>query len=120
KGKVKMVFAGLYVHQDMLCVRIKVKNASSVSYRIESERFWISDQKQIKRTASQSTPLTPLLIAAHAGKIAAGSQSELMYVLSGFTLPSRKRLRIALTEKNGGRHLKIALSNRQIVRARPL
>lgn len=120
KGKVKMQLTGLYIQNDMLCVRIKVKNASAVSYRIESERFWISDRKQIKRTASQSASLTPLLATSAAGYIAAGSESELMYVLSGFTLPDHKLLWITLNEKNGGRNLKIALSNRQIVSASPL
>ena len=120
KGKVKMRLTGLYVQNNMLCVRIKVKNTSSVPYRIESERFWISDQKQIKRTASQLNLLTPLLMPLHDSNLAARSECELIYVLSGFTLSDHKRLWITLNEKNGGRHLKMALSNRQIVRARPL
>ncbi|HEV7378941.1 MAG TPA: conjugative transposon protein TraN [Dyadobacter sp.] len=120
KGGVKIAMTGLYVNKDIFFLRLKIKNSTCVNYHIESDKFWISDLKRIKRTASQSDPVTPLQIFNHTGTIAAGTESEIIYIFPAFTLPEQKRFWIALSEKNGGRHLKLALSNRQIVRAKSL
>jgi hypothetical protein len=43
-----------------------------------------------------------------------------VYAVPKFTIPDKKYLAIELMEKNGGRHLKVKVHNKKIVRAKLL
>jgi len=83
-------------------------------------RFFIRDKKRVKRSAQQELEVKPLHIEGDTGLIAAKSLHTFVYAHPKFTLADKKYLAIEVMEKNGGRHFRLAVSNRAIVRARPV
>ncbi|MBE9462064.1 conjugative transposon protein TraN [Dyadobacter subterraneus] len=118
--KARLVLSGLYTADDVLFYRLSIDNRSNISYEIESLRFFISDKKQVKRAAAQQTEIIPLYVHDHTGKIQARQSSQLVFALPKFTTSDAKQLTIELMEKNGGRHLRLAVQNSTIVNAKPI
>lgn len=111
---------GLYIKGDVLFCRINLKNTSDINYDIDQLRFYIRDQRTSKRTASQELEITPLYVKGDPSVIIGEAENVFVYALPKFTIPGQKYLVIEVMEKNGGRHLKIKLYNRTIVRAKLL
>ena len=117
--KTSFSLSGLYIEKDVLYCRLSVDNHTSISYDIESLRFFISDKKQVKRTAAQQTEIQPLYVHADTAVVAANTSHAFVFALSKFTIPDAKQLTIQLMEKNGGRHLRLDIQNKTIMRAKP-
>ena len=64
--------------------------------------------------------LTPVYVVGNTKKIKAKMTSIAVVVLEKFTIPDAKFLRIQIMEKNGGRHLNLKLTNRLVMKAKPL
>ncbi|MCE7044074.1 conjugative transposon protein TraN [Dyadobacter sp. CY312] len=111
---------GIYIQGDVIYFQLRVTNRSAVNYDIGSLRFFIRDKKRVKRTAVQEQEIKPLYIHADSSVIAAKSARNFVYALPKFTTADKKGLAVELMEKNGGRHMQLGISNRAIVRARPV
>lgn len=121
KHKVSMALQGIYVKDDILYYHLSVKNHSALNYDIGSLRFYVRDNRNVKRTASQELEMKPLHVYGDPeAPVEGGSTVDLVYVLEKFTIPDAKHLSIELFEKNGGRHLDLSLKNRRIVNAKPV
>lgn len=109
--EIKLQINGLFIHQDIMYYRIILGNTSNVNYDVDQLRLFVCDQKKSKRTASQEIEITPLLTTSQLSKIP--NQSELVVVLAipKFTIPEKKYLAIELLEKNGERHVRLAIKN---------
>lgn len=109
--EIKLQINGLFIHQDIMYYRIILGNRSNVNYDVDQLRLFVCDQKKSKRTASQEIEITPLLTTSQLSKIP--NQSELIVVLAipKFTIPEKKYLAIELLEKNGERHVSLAIKN---------
>lgn len=116
----KMKMSGLYIKGDVLFCRINVQNRSNINYGIDQLRFYIRDQKKSKRTATQELEVTPLYVKGDTSVIAGQTEKVFVYALPKFTIPDKKYLAIEVMEKSGGRHLKIQVYNKTIVRAKLL
>lgn len=115
-----MKVSGLYIKGDVLFCRLTLQNHTYINYGIDQLRFYIRDQKKSKRTATQELEITPLYIKGDTSVIVGQTKNVFVYALPKFTIPDKKYLVIELMEKSGGRHLKIHVLNKTIVRAKLL
>ena len=91
-----------------------------LNFDIDFLRFSIRDKKAVKRTALQEVELTPLYIAGDTKVIKAKGQQVIVVALPKCTLAPAKVLALEVGERNGGRHLSLAVRNRHLITAIPL
>lgn len=116
----KMKLSGLYIKDDVLFLRLTLQNHTNINYDIDQLRFYLRDERKAKRTATQELEISPLYAKRDTAVIVGGSEEVFVYALPKFTIPDKKYLAIELMEKSGGRHLKLSVHNRTIVRAKLL
>lgn len=115
---IKVKLTGLYIREGVMYFQIKLNNTSDINYDIARFRFSIQDQKIARRTASQEIELKPLYIQGDTGTISHQDSHVFVYVFPKFTIPDKKYLLIQLTEKNSGRHLKLQVHNKTIMKVK--
>lgn len=120
KYGIQFQLTGIYNNQDVLYFQIKLRNKSNINYGIDQLRFFIRDQKQVQRTATQELEIEPVYVKGDPSFIAGSSEQVLVFALPKFTIPDNKYLAIQLMEKNGGRHLELKVPNRAIIQAKPI
>lgn len=108
---------GLFIRENVMYYRIKMENQSIINYDIDQLRFFIRDRKKAKRTASQEIELKPFYVQNDTPMIKGQSEHIFVFALPKFTIPDQKHLVVQLMEKNGGRHLKLKIHNRVIMRS---
>lgn len=111
---------GIYIKDDILFFHLVMSNLSAIGYDIDFIRFYIVDRKKSKRTAVQELDLKPLFTAGKTDAVPAYGKGSAVFVFNKFTIPDGKDFVIQVGEKNGGRHLRLKLGNRKIVRAKML
>ena len=111
---------GLFIRDNVMYYRVKMKNQSNINYDIDQLRFFIRDRKKAKRTATQEIELKPLYVQNDTQTIKGISEHIFVFALSKFTIPDQKYLAIQLMEKNGGRHLQLNVNDRKITKAVPI
>jgi conjugative transposon TraN protein len=116
----KMKVSGLYIKDDVLFLRLTLQNQTNINYDIDQLRFYIRDEKKAKRTATQELEISPLYIKGDTSVISGQTEKVFVYALPKFTIPDKKYLAIELMEKSGGRHLRIHVHNKTIIRAKLL
>lgn len=118
KYGIKVKLTGLYIGEGVMYFQIKMNNTSDINYDIARFRFSIHDQKIARRTASQEIELTPLYIYGDTATISHQGNKVFVFAFPKFTIPDKKYLLIQLTEKNGGRHLRLKIHNNEIIKAK--
>ena len=111
---------GIYIKDNVIFYQLLLYNQSTINYDVNFIRFYIRDKKKSKRTANQELELKPLYIAGNTTSVEGMSRNNVSFALAKFTLPDAKYLAIEIMEKNGGRHLRLKVNNRKIVRAQVL
>lgn len=102
---------GLFIHQDVMYLRVVLGNSSRINYDVEQLRFFIRDQKKTSRTASQEIEIQPLFITSNLAKIPDESEIAAVFAFPKFTIPEKKYFALQLMEKEGGRHLELDVKN---------
>ncbi|WDF45967.1 conjugative transposon protein TraN [Chryseobacterium sp. KACC 21268] len=110
----------LHVNDSKFYFTLEVKNSSNISYNIDLVNFKIVDKKNLKRTVLQDKLLEPVRIYFPTMTVSHHSDLAAVYLLDQFTLLKDQVLEIEILEKNGGRHQKIQLENKELVNARPI
>lgn len=108
---------GIYIDNDLLYLQLKLENQTNISYDIEQFRFFIRDNREGKRTASQELEQVPVQVLGNIKGIPAQSTETVVVALDKFTIPDQKYLGIELMEHNGGRNLHIKVKNHHIINA---
>lgn len=108
---IRLQVNGMFIHQDVMYYRLLLGNGSRINYDIDQLRFFIRDQKQPKRTASQEIEIAPLFVTSDVKTIPYESEVVIVFALPKFTIPDQKYFAIQLIEKNGGRHLELDMKN---------
>ncbi|UUF13140.1 MULTISPECIES: conjugative transposon protein TraN [Flavobacterium] len=111
KFQISLEVNGIFVHQDILYLRVVFENKSKINYDIDQFRFFIRDQRKSKRTASQEIEIRPLYGTSSSAVIPYKSEVIKVYALEKFTIPENKYLTLEMIEKNGGRHLEVDIKN---------
>ncbi|AZA89810.1 MULTISPECIES: conjugative transposon protein TraN [Chryseobacterium group] len=108
----------LHVNDNKYYFTLQLNNSSNVAYEIEWVTFKIVDKKILKRTVVQDKLLVPIRV--NMPLTSASHHSDLMgiYLLDQFTLLKDQVLEIEILEKNGGRHQKVELENKDLINAR--
>jgi len=108
----------LHVNDNKFYFTLQVDNSSNVDYDIELINFKIVDKKNLKRTVVQDKLLQPVRI--YSPTVTATHHSNVIgvYLLERFTLLEDQVLEIEVLEKNGGRHQKVELENRELINAK--
>ena len=109
----------IHTRGDFIFFGFVIKNKSDLSYPIDFVRTFITDQQRIKRASNQQSEILPVfkdttsMINGH---------SKIQYVLAvpRFSLADYKQFRIELFERNGARNLILSITNRQLLKAKPL
>lgn len=117
KWDVEAKVIGIYIKNEILYYQIEFSNKSPIDYTVEYLRFYIRDQKAVKRTSIQEIELTPLHIAGNTSQVKANGKSTIVIALDRFIIPDRKYFGIEIGEGNGGRNLSLRLNNKNILRA---
>jgi conjugative transposon TraN protein len=108
---------GLFVKDDRMYYQLGLTNRTDIRYDIDQLRFYVRDKKIVKRTARQENEIKSLVEVGNAVAIEGRSGQQVVFVLPKFTIPDKKHLVVQLMEKDGGRHLKLKLGNRKLIRA---
>ena len=111
KFQIRLEVNGIFIHQDVLYLRVVLENKSKINYDIDQLRFFIRDQRKSKRTASQEIEILPLYTTSSSAAIPYKSEVIKVYAVEKFTIPENKYLTLQLIEKNGGRHLEVNINN---------
>lgn len=120
KFKIQFTLKGIYVANDVIFYDLEIRNKSNINFDIQSLRFFIRDNKKMKRTASQENEVNPIFISDNASQVKGKSKIRVVYALQKFTIPDSKTLDIELFENNGGRNLRLRIDNQTIVTAEKL
>ena len=105
----------MYVKQNIIFYKVQISNKSNLDYEISTLRFYVRDKQKVKRTATQEIEVHPVFMTADAETVKGKSSIDVVYALQKFTIPDAKVLEIDLFEKNGGRNLKLKISNSAIL-----
>ncbi|WP_449397356.1 conjugative transposon protein TraN [Chryseobacterium viscerum] len=107
----------LHVNDNKFYFTLQLKNSSNVAFAIDLVNFKIIDKKNLKRTVVQDKLLEPVRV--HFPVMTAIHHSDIsgVYLLDQFTLLKDQVLEIEVLEKNGGRHQKVKLENKDLINA---
>ncbi|HEX5152871.1 MAG TPA: conjugative transposon protein TraN [Parafilimonas sp.] len=109
KDQIQLRVGGIYINNDVIYLRLQLKNNSKISYDIDNIRFHIKDRQKSKRTATQELELTPVYTFNSFDKLPADSSASCIIALPKFTLTDTKYLSVDVLEKNSSRDLHLAL-----------
>lgn len=115
-GDVSLEVDGLYIAGAVMYLRLSLENRSVIDYQIETLRFLASDNKQIRRSASQQDELLPIGGSVATDQIRASEQKTLVVALAKMTLPESKSLLVQLTEHSGSRHITVRLKGKHLAK----
>lgn len=115
---IQFLLNSLYVGDGKFYFIIQVKNRSNINYNVDFINFKITYKKRLKRTVIQDKVLTPLRIYEPINDVSHQSETKAIYLLDQFTLLDGQVLEIEIFERNGGRHQKIRIKNKDLINAR--
>ncbi|WP_321996677.1 conjugative transposon protein TraN [Draconibacterium orientale] len=115
---IEFSLTGLYSQNGLIYFRTELENASDISFEIDFLTFKIVDKKVAKRTAIQETNIKPVRAFNNLITIEGKSGESTVFVFESFTIPDKKELVVELFEKNGGRHQRFIVKNKDLVKAR--
>lgn len=107
---------GFYVKDNVMYIKLRMKNKSNISYDIDYLRFFIVDKDVAKRTTHQEREIAPLYV--HNGGITTikgHNTVDQVFAFQKFTIPDDKRILVQLNELNGGRALTFVMNNEDIM-----
>lgn len=120
RNDLAMTLQSIHVADDIIFYKLQIRNKSAINYDIKSLKFYIRDKKKVKRTSSQEIEAVPVYVMNQKQKVNGYASVQMVFALRKFTIPDGKSLHIDLFEQNGGRNLKLRLSNSDILKARPV
>lgn len=121
KGKIKLCLRNIYVHDEDLYFHIEITNRSNLKYSIDFYNFFMCSnlKKALKTTTSQEVQI-PFSFMKEIKEINAGQVENVVLKLKKFTLEDDKIANFEIYEKEGGRHLRIKISNTELITATKL
>jgi len=116
----KLSLQGIYIQDNIMFYHLRITNKSNIPFDTEMLRFYIKDRQKVKRTASQEVAEVPLYQHGNMAEVDGGVAEDVVVALRKFTIPDAKVLVIEWMERNGGRHLQLAVKNKKIINARTI
>lgn len=120
-GQAKARLEGVYLHGNLLFLRVVLSNQAAIPYELDFIRFSVRDRKTTRRTARQETEITPVYVHGQEDQVlGTGYQQVLVFALDKFTLARDKVLFLELFERQGSRHLQLRIKGRHLLQAAAL
>ncbi|QES88929.1 conjugative transposon protein TraN [Rhizosphaericola mali] len=118
---VQFSLKGIYTKEDVLFFRLDLKNKSPLNFTADFMRFYIRDQKRLKRTADQEQELQPLRIfPENTISVNARNVQTIIVAFKRFTIADHKNMVIQIFEKNGDRHLQLKIKGKVLMQTSKL
>ncbi|QGY45774.1 conjugative transposon protein TraN [Maribellus comscasis] len=117
---IKFQLRGIFSQNGLLFFHTEVKNTSDIPFDIDFLIFKIVDKKVVKRTAIQETIIEPVRAHNYLTSVEGKDAESTVFAFKKFTIPDKKQLIIELFEKNGGRHQRLVIKNRDLEKVRTL
>lgn len=110
---------GIYIQKDILFFKFRLRNESSISYKLSSLNLFVRDLKTAKRTAMQDNELKSLCM--HTWGLPEDDSGQVIVVaMPRFTIADNKKLAIELMEKDGDRAISLDLKERKFRKTKKL
>jgi len=116
--KMRLRIEGIYLKDSLLWVTLRIKNTAQVPYYPEYVRLFIQDRTKAKRTAIQQAAMESVYAAVPV-RIEGRSSETFALCFPLFTVARDKQLWLEVAECSGGRLLKLPISYKTILKARP-
>lgn len=116
----KLALQGIYIQGNIMFYELEIVNKSNIPFHTDMFQFYVKDKQKARRTASQEVVEIPLHRVGNSEVFPGKTTTEVVYALPKFTIPDAKLLAIELTERKGGRHLHLDVTNKTIVKALPI
>lgn len=71
----------------------------------------------MRQTAVREQELQPLQLAGDIHLVKGNTSNMIVVAIPAFTIPNGKGFLIEMNERNGGRHLRLVVANRRIIKA---
>jgi conjugative transposon TraN protein len=120
KYDMRLELHGVLVKNNLLFFKVQVVNDSNISYDVNMLSFYIRDRKRSLRTANQEIEMQVKCVYGDTSTIKPRSSNVIVFAFEKFTIPEKKYLSFELIEANGGRNLKLNISNKIIIKAEAL
>ena len=114
---IKVILNGIYLMDDMLWMRMIIKNHSQIAYRPTFIQFSTRDKKVGKRTAVQESELP--FTWSNATKPVPGKGTEIyVFAFPSFTVSNQKKLVFQMEEKKEERTIQLEIPSKSLLKAR--
>lgn len=117
--KMKLVLQSIYLSDNAMWFNLNLANQSLIKYTPDYVRFFIRDRKRSRRTAVQESKIKPIY-SLQPSFVNGNEALNFIYGFTPFTLPASQDLIMEVTEKNGGRALKLRINHKILLKARLL
>lgn len=115
----QMRLEGIFVLDDVLFFRYRLKNNTQIRYDGTPPRFYIRDKKRAKRTAVQDTEVEPLIVY-HIGEPEKAAGQTIIAAFKKFTIADSKNFVTEFGEIGGDRELETHINQKKLLLARAL
>lgn len=111
---------GVYCQNDILMFQMRMANCNQIDYDIDFVKVYIQDRKRSRTIAVQEDELVPIHIYDSTGSslLKGGEVKTMVLFFRRFTLPPKRVLCFEVFERNGGRHMRFTMSDKEILKAR--
>lgn len=116
-GNVKLSLAGLFSTGDMIAVKLRIENNSSLSFETGGLRCYSGSTSTMRRRPVQVIEITPLLFYPGTALIKERQAIVFALLLPKAALGKGQELQIHLMERNAERTLRLHLNNKHLLRS---
>lgn len=107
---------GFYVKDNVMYIKLQLKNKSNINYDLDYMRFFIVDKLAGKRSTFQETEIVPFYVHNDGIRMIPGRQKrDQVLAFQKFTIPDNKRILVQINEAGGGRALTFLMNNEDIM-----
>ncbi len=121
KGRISLFCKNIYVHNDDLFFLLEINNQSNLKYTVDFYNLFMASKlkKGLKGTTAQDIQMDFDFIH-ELREIISGQIAHVIIHIKKFTLEDDKIAILEIYEKEGGRHMKIKISNNELLNATQL
>jgi hypothetical protein len=117
--KLTLTLQGIYLREKVLWFSLLLNNDGPIDFLPDYTRWTIHDRHQVKRTAIQELPLSPVYTPS-IPVLPGYSSRTLLIGFSPFALSRDKELVLQIGERNGARVLTMAIGHKELLKAKTL
>jgi hypothetical protein len=121
--KIEWVLNDIRVRQNLLFIKLTLKNHSNQLYKAHTPGFLMRDKKPKKAANVQEYQLEPVRCSISGLLVQPNKEASMIVVFNSFSIPRHKQVEITLREETAGytgRDLSLSFGNKIIVKAKPL